>query len=130
MTTTTTVQTKSKLIGNYILSAIDSEGYGKDLITDAEKLQFLVDTFNHEYSFTDNLKRYPNTQDRLKNWIMGLPSSFNIDFSYFDIIRVSTDLNLIPIDATQKQKDKIISNWFNLIAYKTIVLMRKNNISL
>ena len=128
--TTSTVPTKSQLINSYILNAINGEGYGKILNTDAEKLQFLVETFNNEYSFPDNLKRYPNNQDRLKNWIMGLPSSFNIDFSYIDMIRVSTELNLLPIDATSKQKDKITGNWFNLIAYKTIVLMRKNNISI
>ena len=122
--------TKLKLINTYILNAIDGEGYGKVLNTDKEKLQFLVDTFNHEYSFPDNLKRYPNNQERLNNWIQGLPSSFNIDFNHDNIIKVSKELNLLPIDATSKQEDKIITNWFNLIAYKTIVLIRKNNISI
>ena len=124
------IPTKSELMNTYILNAIDGEGYEKILNTDTEKLQFLADTFKYEYSFPNNLKRYPNNQDRFKNWIMGLPSSFNIDFSYFDIIRVSKELNLLPIDATPKQEDKIIANWFNLIAYKTIVLMNKNNISI
>ena len=41
----TTTKQLNENVFNYILSAIDGEGYGKNLQTDAEKLTFLAETF-------------------------------------------------------------------------------------
>ena len=61
---------------------------------------------------------------------MGLPSSFNIDFTYHDIIERAKELGSLPENATETQENKIIANWFNYMAYKLIQLLRKNNIEI
>lgn len=113
----------------YILSAIDTEGYDTTATTDKERLQFVCDCFKSEYCFPDNLKRYGSYQNTFANWLMGLPSSINIDFENCRIIEIAKEWGSIPQDADDKQEDKILSNWFNFIAYKTFQLFRKNGIS-
>jgi len=134
LATTKTVNTNSGVfyakINPYILDAIDGSGYDKELNTDTEKLQFLADTFKAEYVFPENVRQYPNRQDLFAQWLMGLPSSFNIDFNYCDIIRLAKEWDTIPQNATEKQEDKVCANWFNLIALKTMQLMAKHNISI
>jgi hypothetical protein len=131
MTTQTTSRKQlNDFVSSYILNAIDGEGYGKELNTSAEKLQFLANCFKDEYLFPDNLKRYGSYQEVLRQWIMGLPSSFNIDFENYRIIEISKEWGSLPINATDRQEDKIINNWFNFIAAKTLQLMAKHNITI
>lgn len=114
----------------YILSCIDSEGYDIVTNTDVEKLQFLADTFQSEYASKENLRYYKSYQNMFANWLMGLPSCFNIEFRNYYIIEIAKQWNSIPMDATEKQEDKIISNWFLFIANHTEQLCRANKIEL
>ena len=113
---------------NYILNCIDGEGYGKTLFTDKDKLQFLADTFKSEYCYPQNLKYYGSYSKTFENWLMGLPSCFNVDFSNYDIIRIAKEWESLPLNATEKQEDKIIENWFKFITNKTFQLMKKYNV--
>lgn len=115
---------------NYILNAISGEGYGIELNTDQEKLEFLAKTFKSEYGHESNYKYYGSTQDVLKNWIMGLPSSFNIDYENYRIIEIAKEVGSLHEYSSSRQADNIIANWFNMVAFKTIQLMNKHNISL
>ncbi len=125
--TTTSKQIKTSAI-SYILNAIDGSGYDKELTTDQEKLQFLCDTFASEYCFPDNLKRYKTYQNVLAQWLMGLPSSFHIDYENYRIIEIAKEWGSIPQDANDKQEDKILANWWNFIASNTLQLFNKHNI--
>ncbi len=118
------------LINAYILNAIDGEGYGKEFNTDTERLQFVADCFKDQYLFPDNLKRYGTYQEVFRQWLMGLPSCFNIDYENYRIIEIAKEWGSIPIDATDRQEGKILSNWFNFIAAKTIMLMGKHGINI
>jgi hypothetical protein len=118
------------IVDNYILSAIDGEGYEKTFSNDTEKLQFLADTFKSEYCYPENLKRYGSYQETLRNWIMGLPSVFNIDFENYRILELSKEWGSLPANATEKQEDKLLENWFNFIAAKTLQLMNKHSIKI
>jgi hypothetical protein len=119
-------------VNAYILAAIDSEGYDleKQLETDREKLQFLADTFKREFMHDNTLRYYGTYQNCLANWIMGLPSCFNIAFENYRILEIAKEWRTLPQDATEKQEDKVLSNWFNLIAFKTMRLCQRHNISL
>jgi hypothetical protein len=44
-------------------------------------------------------------------------------------VQLAKKWNSLSEDATEKQEDKVISNWFNLIAFKTIQLFNKYNIT-
>jgi hypothetical protein len=112
----------------YILNAIDSEAYEVKTATDTDKLQFLADTFKKEYCYPQNLQRYGSYQETFRQWIMGLPSVFNIDFENYRILEIAREWKSIPQNATEKQEDKMLENWFNLIASKTFILMKKHNV--
>lgn len=130
MTTSAKIETNrmrlDRLSKAYILEAIDSEGYDVVTSTPEEKLKFLWKTFNSEYGFM--IKRV-GAQNAMKEWIMGLPSSFNIEFKNFDIILIAQKWGSLPEVFTDKQADKILENWFNLIACKTFQLFRKYKIN-
>lgn len=130
----TTIKTNYKtfnaLVSDYIINAIDSTLYNVETNTEAEKLQFLADTFKKEYCFPENLKRYGSYQNVLAEWIMGLPSVFNIDYENYRIIELAKEWGTLDQNASESKEDLVIRNWFNLIAFKTIRLMKKHNISL
>jgi hypothetical protein len=120
----------NQLAFNYIIDAISTDGYDIEANTDVEKLQFVANCFKSEYCFPNNLKYYGTYQNTLANWFMGLPSSINIEFRNHAIIEIAKKWGSIPENATEKQEYKIISNWFNLIAFKTLQLFKKHNISI
>jgi hypothetical protein len=127
---TTALKTNSKaflaLVNAYILEAIDSEAYEVETTTDKEKLQFLADTFKKEYGH--GIKYYGSTQEAMKQWIMGLPSVFNIDFENYRIIQIAQQWGNLTHNSPSKVVDKVLDNWFNLIAAKTLQLMAKHGI--
>jgi hypothetical protein len=118
---------KNHPVWKYMLNAINDnlkEEYGldKEPETDQEKVQFVLDTFKSEYGF--NVSKY-GLQGAFKEWLMGLPSVFNIDFENYKIIEIAKKWGSIPENATEKQEDKILENWFNFIACKFFQLCRK-----
>lgn len=112
----------------YIINAINGEGYDREPETDQQKLLFLATTFKSEYCYKANFRRYGNVQNVLKEWFMGLPSSFNIDFNYCDILKAAKSFGNLPEEMSEKEEDKIINNWFNFIASHTLRLMDKYGI--
>ena len=113
---------------SYIINCVDGEGYGRELNNAQEKLQFVADTFKAEYVCPENLRRYGSYQEVFRQWLMGLPSSFNVDFENYRIIEIAKEWGSIPTNATERQEQKIIDNWFNLIASKTFQLMKKHKV--
>jgi len=125
--TTANSKVKAK-INQYILNAIDGEGYERTPETEQQKLLFLATTFKSEYCYTANFKRFGSVQNVLTEWISGLPSCFNIAFNYCDILEAAKSFGNLPETMSAKEEDKILSNWFPFIASKTLQLMNKNGI--
>lgn len=116
-------------VNPYILGCIDSEGYEITCNSDKEKLQFLYNTFISEYWHDYNKKYYNgNIIKAFASWLQGLPSSFNIDFENYCILQIAKKWGSIPDNATERQEDKIIENWFNFISVKTFKLFKKYKI--
>lgn len=127
----TTVKTNSKEFNAkmyaYILECINSEDI--DFRDDKDKLAFLSVQFDAEHNHAYNKKRYPNLQNRLADWFRGVPSCFNIDFANHRIIEIAKEFGSLANDATDKQEDKVLENWFNLVAFKVLQLAKKHNIN-
>lgn len=118
----------NKLAFDYILENIDSEAYEVETKTDAEKLVFVLNCFNKEVNYENNKRRIPNLQLRFADYLMGLPSCITIDFEYYKILQIAKLWESIPENATEKQEDKILSNWFNFISAKFFQLCNKNKV--
>jgi hypothetical protein len=117
------------LINQYILSCIDGDSYGVKTETDKEKISFVFDCFLKEYCFKDNLKRYGSYQNTFANWLMGLPSSINIDFENYAIIERLKEFRIINSFTTEKKIDLYLSQWFEQIASKCMQMAIKNGVN-
>lgn len=109
----------------YILDAISPEAYEATATTDAEKLAFLRDTFLAEYGW--QVARI-GVIPAMREWMMGLPSCYNVDFENYRIIELAKEWGSIPSYATERQEQKILDNWFNLIANKTVQLAKRHKV--
>lgn len=112
----------------YILNCIDSSDYDleSEPQTDADKLAFLSETFHAEYGW---MVQRVGPITAFAEWCKGLPSSFNCEFRNHAIIDLAKEWGSIPADATERQEQKILDNWFNLIANKTFQLFKKYEIA-
>jgi hypothetical protein len=112
---------------NYILDSIDGDGYGVELTTDKQKIDFVYETFKSEYSYTiEHFKRAGISETRVfADYLAGLPSCINIEFRNYYILEMAKQWGSIPENATEKQQDKIIFNWFNYIAISFFQLRAK-----
>lgn len=116
----------------YIINAISADGYDiplDSLITTQGKLKFLS-----EYGW--HIARY-GEQKSFQEWLMGLPTCFNIDFENYKILEIaktweSIDLTRYALASPKVQRsmeDAILFNWWNFITVKTFQLFKKFNVA-
>ena len=105
-----------------IINSISADGYDEHPKTAKEKLQFLKGTFKDEYGWA--ISRM-GEQNAFKEWLQGLPSSFNIPFENYKIIEIAKKSGSLPKNATQNQEDRVLENYWNFMASKTFQLFNK-----
>lgn len=105
----------------YILDAIDFEG------SDLEKVDFFFYNFGEEYNSDYEKRCYPDLQDRVAEYLKGLPSCIGIAFSDYDIEQIG---KLWGYCKTDKQAAKFVDNWFDAIACRLIQLARYYDINI
>jgi hypothetical protein len=111
-----------KVAKAYLISCIDASGYdGLEPTTDAEKVQFLYTTFVAEYGW--NLPRLGLVK-ALAEYFAGLPPCCTIAFTNVDVLEQAKEWGSLPADATERQEQAILDNWFNFAANKTAQLFR------
>lgn len=114
-----------KTVKRYIIDQIDSSSYlENELTTDEEKIRFLRDTFYSEYGWA--VPRM-GEQDALREWFQGLPSACTPAFCNADIITLAVKWGSLSYNTTEREEQKILDNWFNLLAAKTGQLFRSIN---
>ena len=106
-------------IYKYILECIDSED--EILVTPEEKINHFFDRFEREYNDKNNISRYPNLQNRIANYLMGLP--FNFEYENYKILQLVESLRECKL--TDKEEDKILSNYWDHLAFKILQLSDK-----
>jgi hypothetical protein len=95
--------------------------YLMDCLESSESsIEYFFQCFESEYNLEHNKRRLPNYQNRLAEYLSGLPSCINIDFSNHDIIKAAEQLHDCTL--TDKQQDKVINFWFNHLAFHLIKL--------
>lgn len=106
----------------YILNSIDGANYDQITETDQEKIEFLIETFKSEYGWA--IERM-GTQKAIEEWLRGLPSAIQIDFYNSDIIDLAKSWGTLRQDATEREEDKILANYWNLLANHILQLAKK-----
>jgi len=111
------------IINGYIVSCISSEDV--ELTTDLEKVNHCYNRFVDEKWHWEKKQRGANLQKSFADWLQGL--AIAIDFENYRIIELAKEWGALPIDATEKQEDKLLENWFNFFAAKFLQLHAKLN---
>ena len=96
----------------YILQCIaeDSEGNHYNIADSIEHVKTrFISEFGHE------IKRRGEPA-ALREWLMGL--ALPIDFYNYDILKLAHAWGSLPDNATEKQEDKIMDNYWNFMATK------------
>lgn len=114
--------TTGKLAKQYLIDSIELDDYGIKATTDAQKVSALQKIFMDEYGWA--VKRY-GMQGAIKEWLMGIPSAVNIAFYNNDILKLARKWGTLPANATEKQEDKILKNYWNLMAANLVQLFNK-----
>lgn len=100
---------------SYMLESINTLCMGSDAITNEELAAYVYETFESEYQHeTDRYGR----QKAFSNWLAGLPTVLTIAFTNHDILKLAVKFKSIPKDYTEKQADKILTNYFTFMAVK------------
>ncbi len=106
----------------YILDAIEMDA---DAPTDKEKLQYLYNTFMSEAYYPDALKRHGNLTNVFTEWSRGLPSTFNIAVSNYDIMELLKSWDVITDETPMKKQDAFIENYWNYMSNRVFTLMSR-----
>lgn len=116
----------------FIIESINTEGHDVNPQTEREKLQFLANCiYNEKIKFhKDWLRYYGNLQNCLKDWLQGVPGAINLPIYYSEIMELAVKFNSVPENYTDKQYEKIISNFYSFIACKILQLFSKYDIEI
>lgn len=106
----------------HALNDIDSE-----LSTYNEVANYSYNRFKSEFCHEYERKRTPNLQNRLSEYLQCLP--FQIDFENYKILELAKEWSQLPSNATEKQEDKILANWWNFISYQILKFWERNGLN-
>ena len=102
------------IIRKYVLNSLS---FDIESGSEQDQIKELKNRFESEYWYDSNKKRYQNDKVQgLKNWLQGLPSGVNIDFTYYDIAQRLKDLGIITEATRESTVEKYVSEWWDLIA--------------
>lgn len=106
----------------YVLDCIHNEEDSN--MSDKEAINYFFECFDKEYNDTYYKRLCPNLQERVKEYINGLPSCFNIDYTDYNIEQIGKTWGYCK---TEKQTSNFVNNWFDVIAFRLIQLKEKLN---
>ena len=102
------------MIREYVLNSLS---FDIESGSEQDQIKELKNRFESEYWYDSNKKRYQNDKVQgLKNWLQGLPSGVDIDFTYYDIGKRLKDLGIITETTRESTVEKYVSEWWDLVA--------------
>ena len=93
-----------------------------------EDIKHFWTCFDSEFNFDQNKRRHPSLQERVKEYLQGLPSCIHIDFMNCDILAKVKELHGVE-ELTGKEEDRVLENWFDHIALHLIRLSERSGIN-
>lgn len=119
---------RRKLVREFILKEIDADGYTDTVPeTDAEKLQFLADTFKSEYGWA--IERYGVT-GAIREWLMGLPSVLTLPFYNSDVLEFAVKFGYLTDESEEGRDDAFLKGYWQIMAREVAGMFFDNKISI
>lgn len=97
----------------YVLDSIDHEG------SDREKVAYFFECFTQEFDFDYNRRRYPNTAERIGEYLQGLPSCCSVAFSDWDIEQQGKKWGFC---GGAKKSARFVANWWRILGARLVTL--------
>lgn len=107
---------------NCIINSSLANDEGLEFDTHLDAIRFFFETFNKEFNYIQNRKRYPNLTDRIEDYLRGLPSCFNIEYWNDEIAKIGEEWGYCQ---TEKKTESFVENWWHMIAYRIIQIANK-----
>lgn len=100
----------------YVLDCIDIDG--NDNATDREKIEYVFERFR-AYCNPFEMRKWPNEQERLGQFLRGLP--IGIAFDNYNIAQIGKEWGYCK---TPQKEAEFCENWWNTIALRLLQLRR------
>lgn len=114
---------QNKKYNDYIIGCIDANGYDVEQPkTDKEKINTFFKIFNKEYEWQIN---HDGEFKALIDYLQGLGGCLSIAFNNYDILELAKDYGSISNNATEKEEQKILDNYWLFMANKLMQLNKK-----
>lgn len=103
----------------YILDTINVTDYDGNEIeaTDKERVKYFFEEFESEFNKYN--KSRASLQDKISDYIQGLPSCISIAFENYKIAEIGKSWGYCK---TESKEAEFINNWFSVIAFRLIQL--------
>lgn len=115
----------------YILDCIKDSSYVNDeeieIGSDKEAVALVVNKFMETANYEYNKKRFPNLQDRIEDWLRGLPSVCSVEYMNYNIEQIGISWGYC---GTEKKAAEFVENWWSVLAFRIIQLADIFDISL
>jgi hypothetical protein len=95
----------------YILNCVDLDNEGELLKTDQEKINYIFNRFNSEYS--RDIERVGKFR-AMSEWLSGL--ALPIEYMDYDIVELAIKLGSINPNPSDKLYDKVCDTYFDFMA--------------
>ena len=95
----------------YILNCVDLDNEGELLKTDQEKINYIFNRFNDEYSW--NIERVGKFR-AMSEWLSGL--ALPIEYMYHNIVELAVKLGSINPNPSDKLINKVEQGYFDFMA--------------
>ena len=109
-----------------IIDCIDLSGYDIKVNTPIEKIREVEKIFYTEYGYMINRV---GKLKALIEWLQGLPSVLTIPFYNVEIIEIAKKWGSLKMNATEKQEDKILLNYWRFMANQLLQLFNKKKLN-
>ena len=109
-----------------ILNNIDSSGYDEKVITPTEKIRFIEKIFLIEQGYLINRL---GKQKAIEEWLRGLPSALTLPFYNYDILNIAKEWGTLKENATERQEDKILMNYWKLMSSQLLQMINKRKLN-
>jgi hypothetical protein len=109
-----------------IIDCIDLSGYEKNITNPIDKIRAVEKIFYTEQGYMINRV---GKQKALENWLRGLPTEITLPYYNVEIIEIAKKWGSLKMNATEKQEDKILLNYWRFMANQLLQLFNKKKLN-
>lgn len=117
----------------YVLDCIKNSASATDqdikFDNDKQVLQFFFDEFKEEFNHEYNKRYYPSLQQRIEQYLKGLPGCCNIEFIDYNILQLGIKWGVLS-GTDDKKACTFVANFFSVCALRIIQAATKVGINI